>query len=207
MIEESWLVRFVQVAKDYGATVAFDIGANVGDWTEMLCESFDTVVAVEPDPRAFNALKARFDGRNVVCIHAAVTSASGPVSLYLRPHAVQSSLLADHPIGAGDQSDAPVVDVVQVRGMTMDDVVAESGASGVLFVKVDVEGAEGDVLAGSTAQCLRDSAWLIEVHDRIKQVGSGLRDLGYDGIAVIPHPSDLAHPRHGWVYTHRGYSG
>lgn len=209
MIEETWLVSYIEIAKKFGATVAFDIGANVGEWTALLAEHFDIVVAVEPDPRAYETLSTLSSSR-IMCVNAAVTSKVGAVDFHLRESSVQSSLLEEHPIGAGDQADAPVTETVGVNGVTMDFLLFQArqrfGEVGAAFVKVDVEGAEGDVLAGATDQVFRNAAWLIEVHDRRKEVGAGLMALGYDGIRIIPHPFESAHPEHGWVYTEPGYA-
>lgn len=208
MIEETWLLQYIAKAKEFGAKTAIDIGANVGSWTDVLAENFERVIAVEPDPRAYASL-VRKAANQVMCVHAAVTSKMGAVTLHLRPETVQSSLLEEHPIGAGDQEPAPVIETVGVNGMTLDYLLFAArqrfGDLGPLFVKVDVEGHEGDVLAGSTDQALRDAAWLIEIHDRKVEVGNGLRDLGFDGVSIIPHPSPAAHPQHGWVYTEPGY--
>lgn len=208
MIEESWLIKYAERARDFGATVAIDVGANVGEWTAMLAEMFDIVVAVEPDPRAFARL-LNLSSDRVMCINAAVTSSMGAVDFHLRQNSVQSSLLDEHPIGAGDQSEAPVVETIGVNGSTLDFILFQArqrfGDLGTLFVKVDVEGAEGDVLAGASQQAFREAAWLIEVHDRRMQVGRGLDALGYDGISIIQHPSEAAHPEHGWVYTEPAY--
>lgn len=204
MIEESWLVKYIQHAKAFGATTALDIGANVGTWTQVLAEHFDRVIAVEPDPRAFAELM-KLASDTVMCHHAAVTSKMGAVEFHLRPDTVQSSLLLEHPIGGADQADAPVIKTVGVSGMTLDFLLFAArerfGDLGTIFVKVDVEGAEGDVLAGASDQALRQAAWLIEVHDRRVDVGLGLQALGYDGIQIIPHPLKDAHPEHGWVYA------
>ena len=209
MIEESWLLSYIQKAKDFGATVALDIGANVGTWTALLAEHFDLVIAVEPDHRAF-AVLTKLASNMVMCLHQAVTSKVGAVELHLRQHSVQSSLLDHHPVGAGGQSEAPIIETAGVNGVTMDFLLFQArqrfGDLGRLFIKVDVEGAEGDVLAGATEQAFRDAAWLIEIHAREQEVGIGLRDLGYDGLSIIPHPSENAHPQHGWIYTEPGYA-
>jgi FkbM family methyltransferase len=204
-IEETWLLQYIEKAKRFGATVALDIGANVGEWTAVLAEHFDTVVAVEPDPRAFAEL-SKLASSKVVVVNAAVTSKMGAVDFHLRHNTVQSSLLLEHPIGAGDQEEAPVVETIGVNGMTLDFLVSSiATCDGPLFVKVDVEGAEGDVLAGATLDCFKKAAWLIEIHDREREVGLGLASLGYDGLSVTPHPLEGAHPKHKWIYTEPGY--
>jgi FkbM family methyltransferase len=204
-IEETWLLRYIGKAKEFGATVALDIGANVGEWTATLAERFDLVVAVEPDPRAFAEL-SKLASSKIVVVNAAVTSKMGAVDFHLRPNTVQSSMLTEHPIGGGDQSEAPILETIGVNGVTLDFLVSTiAGCDGHLFVKVDVEGAEGDVLAGATAECFKKASWLIEIHDREYEVGVGLEALGYDGISVVPHPLENAHPKHEWIYTEPGY--
>lgn len=208
-MEETWLAKWIEEAKKCGAKTAIDVGANVGEWTELLLEHFDQVVAVEPDPRAFARLSAMSSSR-LLCINAAVTDRMGAVDFHLRPESVQSSLLEEHPIGGGDQREAPILETIGVNGVTLDFALFQAaqkfGDLGTLFVKVDVEGAEGSVLAGAKNPAFRAAAWLIEVHDRRVEVGTGLQALGYDGISIIPHPFESAHPEHGWVYTEPGYS-
>jgi FkbM family methyltransferase len=206
LIEEHWLEKYIDRAKQFGATTAIDIGANVGTWTELMLKKFDRVIAVEPDIRAYWHLMGKFHGNErVLLFNAAVTRQDGQCILYTRPDTLQSSLLANHPIGAGGRMPAPAQDTAVVAGMTLDTVLRFArdrfGDIGTMFVKVDVEGAEGDVLQGATVDEFRAAAWLIEVHDRVAEVGGGLQKLGYEMVAIVPHPSPAAHPRHGWVYT------
>lgn len=202
-IEEVWIVEYIKRAAQ-SCDVAIDIGANVGEVSAVMAEHFKHVLAVEPDPRAFAELVANAP-KNVSCHNVAATRRNGAVQLHLRPNTVQSSLLEDHPIGAGDQTDAPIVETIGVNGETLDFLlfVAKQrfGEFGRVFIKVDVEGAEGDVLAGATDPTFWSAAWLIEIHDREQAVGAELERLGYDGIDIIPHPYQSAHPKHFWVYA------
>ena len=207
MIEESWLIQYVLKAKAGGAKTAIDVGANVGEFAWLLAEHFDHVFAVEPDPRAF-AILERSVPSNVVCLRAAVAAGSGEIDFHLRPQTVQSSLLLTHPIGGADQSDAPVIETIRTPCFSMDDVLAQArsrwGDVGRLFCKVDVEGAEGQVMAGAFDAAYRDASWLIEIHDREREVEAALALLGFDEVDVIPHPYPSAHPKHMWFYADRG---
>lgn len=204
MIEESWLIEYVLRAKAGGAKTAIDVGANVGEFSRLLAEHFDHVVAVEPDPRAFAILEKSVPS-NVVCLRAAVAAVSGEVDFHLRPNTVQSSLLLEHPIGGGDQADAPVIQTISTPCLSLDDILAQAhilrGDAGKLFVKVDVEGAEGRVLAGAFDSAFWSASWLVEIHDREREVEAALMLLGYDEIDVIPHPYPAAHPKHMWFYA------
>jgi FkbM family methyltransferase len=203
MIDEHWLVEFIERAA-IADELAFDIGANVGEWARALSPKFGGVLSVEADPRAYGELVRNAPG-NVLAHHAAATAACGAVQFHLRPSHLQSSLLEKHPIGAGDQAEAPIIETVGVNGLTLDFLLFVArqrfGDIPLGFVKVDVEGAEGDVLAGATDPLFGRVKWLIEVHDREQAVGLQLHRLGYESIDIIPHPSDFAHPKHFWVYA------
>lgn len=204
-IEEVWIVDYIERAAQT-CDVAIDIGANVGEVSAVMAQHFKHVLAVEPDPRAFAEL-VKNAPKNVSCHNVVATRRNGAVPFHLRPNSVQSSLLEDHPIGAGDQTDAPIVETVGVNGETLDFLLFVArqrfGDFSRIFVKVDVEGAEGDVLAGATDPMFRDAAWLVEIHDREVAVGLELERLGYDGIDVIPHPYASAHRKHFWIYAEK----
>ena len=198
MIEETWLEQFIG---DGG--LAFDIGANDGDWSARLARSYANVVAVEPDERAFSVLQAS-TAQSVHCLNCAVTAKDGEVDFYLRHSTLQSSLLMEHPIGGADMAAAPPQQVVKAAGVTLDSLLSRArvlfGADPD-FIKVDVEGAEGDVLAGATDAAFRKAKWLIEVHDRAKDVGVQLARLGYEKVRIVRHPYESAHPNHFWIYA------
>ena len=201
MTEETWLLPYIEQS---AGGLAFDIGANVGEVTAAIAEHFEGVLAVEPDPRAFKDLVASA-AKNVLCQHGAAAARNGATDLLLRPNSVQSSLLEEHPIGAGDQTEAPVIERVGVNTYTLDFLLfiarQRFGDLPLTFLKVDVEGFEGDVLAGATDPAFRSVRWLIEIHDREREVGLELQRMGYDDIEIIPHPHKGAHPKHFWVYA------
>jgi FkbM family methyltransferase len=201
MIEEHWLLPILGQAPT--GLLAFDIGANDGEWTRLLSGRHSHVVAVEPDERAFHHLRGCVRDCDLA-INAAAFSSDGNVELFVRPNSVQSSLLEVHPIGAGGQADAPVVSVRSVSAVTLDSLAKLAferwGGSRVDFVKIDVEGAEAEVLAGATSQAFRGTRWLIEVHDRLDQVAAQLHRLGFETVQAVAHPSPSAHPRHFWIY-------
>ena len=194
-MSESFLGEFAEACRQGKCDLAFDIGANVGEWTVFLGQHFDRVVAVEPDTRAFEELQLNA-AENCTLHQAAVSHSVGEMNLYRRPSALQSSLLERHPIGAGDQADAPVLEVQPVKTLTIDHLAARYGTPD--FIKIDVEGAEADVLQGMSGMKPR---LLIEVHDTASAVGRQLERLGYDRVRIMRHPSPAAHPQHFWIYA------
>ena len=203
-MSEPWLSEFQERALDGERRVAIDIGANRGEWTRWMAEHFDHVIAVEPDPRAYAYLVANVP-ENVHCLNVAAAEKHGAVQFHLRPDPLQSSLLEEHPVGAGGQEEAPVVESIGVTTLPLDFIrfIAGDrfGTTAVDFVKIDVEGAEALVLAGATPEWFRSTKFLIEIHDREQEVGEQLRRLCRDDIRIMKHPSPAAHPKHFWVFS------
>jgi FkbM family methyltransferase len=182
--------------------VAVDIGANRGEWTHWLAERFVHVLAVEPDPRAVAELRPSLPP-NATMIEAACAPAAGTVQFYLREEAAQSSILPEHPIGGGDQRDAPVRSTATVNAMTMDGILDTCrslfGCDEIDFVKLDIEGAEHLALNSATPALFRNTRWLIEVHDNRVAVGEAVRRLGHEDLQIVKHPYQNAHPNHLWI--------
>lgn len=182
--------------------IAIDVGANKGEWMLWLAEHFDHVLAVEPDPRAIERLR-QVKPQNAYIYEGACTDKFGAVDFFMRPSPDQSSLLEKHPIGAGDQADAPVHEVIGVNGVTLDFLrsvcLERFGTDQIDFVKIDVEGAEAAVLNGATPELWRDTRWLVEIHDTKEEVGYAVRRLGHEEFQVAEHPAPNAHPNHLWI--------
>ena len=137
-----------------GARV-FDIGAHVGDRTASFLRLGASVVALEPQPRVFRALRL-LHGRApaAVLLPWAVGKGTGEVTLYLNTRNPTVATVApefiDAATGAQGWEDQVWDDSIVVPVTTLDVLIARYGVPD--FVKIDVEGHEADVLAGlSTA--------------------------------------------------------
>lgn len=118
--------------------LCFDIGANVGEKTEVFLALGARVVAFEPQPSCFREMKARCGSRRVVAINAALGDEKGELPMYLSKQSGASSLISDW---ARD-----VHDTIQVPITTLDQAIDEHGLP--QFCKIDVEGYEWEVLKG-----------------------------------------------------------
>ena len=131
--------------------LAFDIGAHVGDRTASFLRLGASVVAVEPQPHVFRALRL-IHGRNprAVLTCAAVGATKGEIEMYVNsvnPTVSTASrdlvIAAPFMTGWKDQ----VWDfAIRVPVVTLDELVAEYGVPE--FIKIDVEGHEAEVLMG-----------------------------------------------------------
>jgi FkbM family methyltransferase len=133
--------------------LVFDIGAHVGDRTASFLRLGAKVVALEPQPRVFRALRL-IHGRNpqaTLCAQA-VGAAAGTLEMFLNTDNPTISTLSHDLIAAaqtaqGWQSQTwDARHTVQV--ITLDHLIATHGIPH--FVKIDVEGHEAEVLAGLT---------------------------------------------------------
>jgi FkbM family methyltransferase len=135
--------------------VVFDVGANIGELT-LLFSRF-----VQPCGKVFSfeACKATFDklsaiadlsGRdNVALHHLALTDSNGTAELYVYPEKQSGwNTLADRPL-ASYGIDIKPVSREQVSASTLDAFCQEHGIGRIDLLKIDVEGAEHQVLLGA----------------------------------------------------------
>jgi FkbM family methyltransferase len=152
--------------------VAVDCWANRGDVTAVLAASGAEVHAFEPDPYNIEKLTERFAGQGNVHLHAAaVGTSAGTIRLMRAANweanpelaSVKSTVVAGgQNIAEGDGIDVPLIDFPAfLRGLV--------GAHGrVAFVKMDIEGAELDLLSAMLEVRAFDDIQLTvaETHER-----------------------------------------
>jgi FkbM family methyltransferase len=168
--------RVYDVALDVPPEVVLDLGSNIGLSVLWFRHRFPsaTIVAVEPDPRAV-ALLERNAGAlpRTHLLHAAVTGSPGPRRLVLADATVSSAL--------GESGDAGV----EVEGVTIAALMRRFGLSRVDLLKIDIEGAEWEVLSDWTSGP-RPAAVVGEFHPAALPVP--LEDMlrVLDGYEIVP---------------------
>jgi FkbM family methyltransferase len=131
--------------------LAFDIGAHLGDRTGSFQRLGASVVALEPQPRVFRALRL-LQGRKpgVVVLPWAAGGAVGETVLHLNTRNPTVATVAPGFIaaasGAAGWADQVWDDRVSVPVTTLDALIARYGLPD--FIKIDVEGHEAAVLGG-----------------------------------------------------------
>lgn len=137
--ELDFLRRHLQACK-----VVFDVGANVGEWTQIVLEnnSHAEVHCFEPSMDTFKALLANKFISKVRCNNIGLGSAREEKKFYVfgNESTVNSVYLRDGMV--------PLREYV-IKIDTIDNYCAKNGVRRVDFLKIDVEGNELEVLKGA----------------------------------------------------------
>lgn len=156
-VREVWLDQAYRLPFDLPPTVVIDLGANIGLTSLFFAQNYgsDAVVAVEPD--SSNARLARANlSRNGVSgevVEAAVGARDGSARFQV---ARESNLGRLSGIGP----EVPVVSMPSLLARTPDGFAD--------LVKVDIEGAEEQVLSGDLGWLDRIGSMIVEFHpDRV----------------------------------------
>ena len=176
--------------------VAVDCGANVGEVTAVLAATGATVHCFEPDPFAFGKLSKRFGSAKNVTLHpAAVGLRSGQITL------MRAANFADNPRGGSVKSTVIAggrgIDEGDAAGIAVDMIDFPAFLRGLIdahgdiaFLKMDIEGAELDILEEMERQDLFAPIRLTvaETHERkFKALRPRFRALKERGGAAFPH--------------------
>lgn len=184
-----------------------DVGANVGCFSAYaLCRRHrGRLLAAEPNPEACARLRAltsdwaaRRPGLAIRVRQAAAGAAPGRASFVVPAGASVRGALADlgAPAAGGEQ------ERFEVEVLTLDDWLGAEGVIAVDLLKIDVEGAEAEVLAGA-GQTLRTTARVVlEWHgpERLEAVRQVLAAVGLRQVHSAADPDD---PRVGTAYFRR----
>lgn len=140
--------------------VVLDCGANVGDVTGPLAMTGALVHAFEPDPWAFAELTEKFSKtKNVILHNAAVGTEAGEIQLMRalnfdknpKGASVKSTVLTGGRMINEQDGETISVTLIDLPGF-LTDLIAQHGE--IAFLKMDIEGAELDLLEHMSRQNL-----------------------------------------------------
>jgi FkbM family methyltransferase len=130
--------------------LVFDVGANLGDRTQLFLELGAKVVAIEPNPACTQELQRRFGGNsNVIVVESGVADQVGTAQLAICEESPAISTLSDKWKSASRHSKRNKWSKTCTINLTTLDLLIECHGRPV-FCKIDVEGFEEQVLKGLT---------------------------------------------------------
>ena len=151
--------------------IVVDVGAHYGRYTLIAAKRIGPkgkVIAIEADPKNFDMLNKNIKlnelSEHVITLNFAATSNKSKVKLSIPEkksgHTIYSSIIPDR---------SPTEKFIEVNANTLDNLLDEKGISieEVNWIKIDVEGAELEVLKGATNVLSKnkDISLLIEIHN------------------------------------------
>ncbi len=150
---EVWAMRYVlEKLKATGVQrpMVFDVGANTGQYLDVLLENFGPDVdchTFEPAQATFLPLAEHFKEKtNIHAVQLGLGKENGRIELYSNHDG--STIASLYPIYNLDQQTTLVhKETIHIR--TIDSYCAENSVPRIDFLKIDVEGAELDVLLGA----------------------------------------------------------
>ena len=143
------------------------------------------VVAIEPHPLNYMILLKNITInklKNVIPVNLALSDSKGVAKLYISRKSLGHTIKGKR-IEVSREGFPTHINCIEVKTKTLDQVVDELGLSKVDFIKIDVEGAELDVLKGATKALEENNVFLaIAAHhipEEVLEIAKYLRMKGF----------------------------
>ncbi len=166
VLREVFLEREYEVALPAEPRFILDLGSNVGASIAFFRARYPAarIVGVEPDPRAFTRLRANVaQMTDVTVLNVAAAGVDARRSFYAAPESWLSSFRGQA-LAGGDE--------IEVETRTLESLLADLRVDRVDLLKIDVEGAEEEILP--TFDLDRVGAIVGEIHPDIVSDPEGL---------------------------------
>lgn len=167
LINSTHEANLLEMIKHKQYRVAVDVGAHCGLWTRALSKVSSCVIAFEPHLCTYNYLSEgvkTFKNKNVTVNNLAVWDTVGKVALSMFDLPSHSTCLPNHPLSRqvpGNNTPR----VCEVESTTLDYYLRNSDINQIDFIKIDVEGAEMQVITGASKLFLNAQLeYVIECH-------------------------------------------
>jgi FkbM family methyltransferase len=150
------------------AETVLDIGANEGFYTLKVKQNNPScrVLSVEPNPLSFRLLSKNIGSnglRRISLLNAAITGRNGSIRLEIVPEVTS---IGSKDIGLQDRQwlDSRRIKRVQARSMTLPSLCRKHDVGVIDILKIDVEGAEMDILRNGRSVLQRTRRVVVEWH-------------------------------------------
>lgn len=166
LFREIYIENFYEPLKAPPGATVLDIGANIGAVTMFWTHERPDLQfhAYEPNPQAYESLRQNVTFNALserVTIHPeAIGGKRGRLDLWTDVPTVLSTAYGDSPEAGGKKQSVPMI--------MLDDAWDRIGRAPIWMLKIDVEGAEGEILEATSDELLANvSTACVEWHDNI----------------------------------------
>ncbi len=142
-----------------------DAGGHIGAAAIAFARAFShsTVVCIEPHPDNYEIACANTkEYPNVIVLNAALTAEPGTIGLFDRGTGNWGYTILDKPLDVETPTG-----IGEVKCVTVQQIIQEYEKTGIDIMKLDVEGAEREILENSASWMQDCELLLAELHDRI----------------------------------------
>ena len=189
---EEFLARYIE--KNYTLKTVFDVGANEGDYAEMLSGTGANIFCFEPHPKTCEKLGKRFrDHHTIKVYNVGLSDRDETAKIYDRSDEDGSAHASvyEEVITSFHKKEAVVTDISLI---TLDSFVEKNSIQHIDLLKIDTEGNELKVLKGAveTLKNMRIDIIQFEFNEMNVISGSFLRDFvrildGYNLYRLLPN--------------------
>lgn len=175
VVEDAFGLQKKLVESAGKAITIFDVGAHVGNISLKYNELFSnaTIYGFEPFPESFKSLKKNtLQHKNIYPFNKGLGEYVGTSKFHSNVHEQTNSILATHAEGDsnwGSENMLKTKEVLDVELTTIDQIVEAENIKRIDILKMDVQGAEYQVMAGAK-----------------KTIEKGMIGLIYTEIITIP---------------------
>jgi FkbM family methyltransferase len=183
-----------------GATIILDVGANLGQFGDVVFEGGfkGTLVSFEAIPVVHSKLMQhakRQGGSWVVAPCAALGSKRGQIEINIAGNSVSSSVLPMTQTHQDAEPTSKYLNKQLIDMMTLDELAPTLiPPTGAILLKVDTQGYEMEVLKGATSILRRTVALQLELSltsvyegaPTLLEMVSFMKDQGYELFSIIP---------------------
>jgi FkbM family methyltransferase len=158
--------------------LAFDIGANIGLWTEANLNKFDKIISIEASPITFEKLKQCKNSNENLVNYAICDNNGKDIKFYHADREALSTLNKDWLTDSKSRFFNDKYKEIICKTKTIDDLIKEYGKPHLL--KIDVEGGEYECIKSLTQKvdCLCFE-WVAEMNDITYKCLEYLSVLGF----------------------------
>lgn len=180
IIEQNGELEAIQLLIKRNAKIIFDVGCNVGDWTDYVKDIAPsaTIHVFEPLPDMVQVINTRFKEQSRIHINQTIVSDVSQQTLSIDYYKLYPSLSGIH---RRECLNHLYKEIVECRTITLDDYCSIHNINHIDYLKVDTEGHEWHVLCGADTLLASKSIDVVqfEYGNPAKDAGTTLQQI-YD---------------------------